>query len=101
MAYEFIEYPKWLHTEGKPSVLVENEAAELLFNEQNDGDPAGSDDDRPALYDQAYVLGVKIDKRWSSTRIKAAIAEVTPDPAPIVADQQPTPDSASPEAPQA
>lgn len=93
MAYEFREYPKWLYPEGKPAVLVDNEAAELLFNEQNDGDPVGADDDRDALYDQASRLNVKIDKRWSSTRIKAAIADAAPvEPPQVVAEPAPVPE---------
>lgn len=91
MAYVFQEYPKWLFPEGKPAVLVENEAAELLFNEQNDGDPSGADDDRDALYDQAAALGLKIDKRWSSTRLKSMIAEETPAAKPVEPEPEPVP----------
>lgn len=59
---DFVEYPKWVS-----NVIVQNaeEEAALL----------GSDnaDERAALIQIAEEKGVKIDKRWSNDKIRAAL----------------------------
>lgn len=59
---EFVEYPKWV---GDVIVNSAEEEAALL----------GSDttDERAALIQIAAEKGVKIDKRWSDDKIRAAL----------------------------
>ena len=59
---EFVEYPKWV---GDALVNSAEEEAALL----------GSDttDERAALLQIAAEKGVKIDKRWSDDKIRAAL----------------------------
>jgi len=64
-AAEFVEYPKWV---GDVLVQSADEESALL----------GSDDaeTRAALLQIAAEKGVKIDKRWSDDKIRAALEAV-------------------------
>jgi hypothetical protein len=59
---EFVEFPKWVG-----DVLVQNAEEESAL--------LGSDttDERAALLQIAAEKGVKIDKRWSDDKIRAAL----------------------------
>lgn len=60
---DFVEYPKWV---GGVIVHSAEEEAALA--------PAGeADDERAALIQIAEEKGVKIDKRWSNDKIRAAL----------------------------
>ncbi|KVR92133.1 hypothetical protein [Burkholderia vietnamiensis] len=59
---DFVEYPKWVG-----DVIVQNaeEEAALLGSDNSD--------ERAALIQIAAEKGVKIDKRWSDDKIRAAL----------------------------
>ncbi|KVF35777.1 hypothetical protein WJ09_09795 [Burkholderia vietnamiensis] len=60
---DFVEYPKWV---GEVIVHSAEEEAALA--------PAvEADDERAALIQIAEEKGVKIDKRWSNDKIRAAL----------------------------
>lgn len=68
-------YPKWVHIEGKPSVLVQNEDEEkALSKPKSSKEEAPVEDDKDALLAQAALLGLTIDKRSGVQKIKDAIA---------------------------
>jgi hypothetical protein len=59
---EFAAYPKWI---GEQLVQSAEEEAALLGSD--------SEDERAALIQIAAEKGVKIDKRWSDEKIRAAL----------------------------
>jgi hypothetical protein len=59
---EFVAYPKWI---GDQLVQSAEEEAALLGSD--------SEDEREALIQIAAEKGVKIDKRWSDDKIRAAL----------------------------
>jgi hypothetical protein len=59
---EFVAYPKWI---GEQLVQSAEEEAALLGSD--------SEDERAALIQIAAEKGVKIDKRWSDEKIRAAL----------------------------
>ena len=61
--YEYQEYPKWV---GDKIVQTAEEEEELLRG-------ADTADERAALLQAAADRGVKVDKRWSDDKIRAAI----------------------------
>jgi hypothetical protein len=79
--YEFREYPMMVYPEGNhrgAGVLVRSD-------EERDhamgGHKVVRDEDRHArLVKVAHVKGVKVDKRWNSDRIAAAITDAGHDP---------------------
>lgn len=86
------EYPKFLHFEGKPSIIAQSKAEEdkLLSGKEvvtanvtrihvdiapiEDRNPVPITSEKDALISQANIRGVKIDKRWGTDKIKAALA---------------------------
>lgn len=78
MAYEYQEYPKWVHPEGKPSLIVQS------YDEEQaalGGDPVVREaDEKVRLLKVGEVKGVKIDKRWSVENMRAAIIGAGFDP---------------------
>jgi hypothetical protein len=92
---EFVEYPKWLHFAGKPSVIVndrEEEKAALSGNPlQAAPEPVrpivnsapvqtlqGVVDERASLLTIAEARGIKIDKRWKTEKIRRTIEAAVP-----------------------
>lgn len=86
---EFVEFPKWVHMPGYPSVIVENEAEEAALRARPGSggvvivipvaSPPASEtptDDRVALLQLAKERGIKADGRWKTDRIKAALEAV-------------------------
>lgn len=69
------EYPKWIHFDRKPSVLVQNADEEnaLVAKSKPVKDEDGADD-KDALLAEAERLGIAIDKRSGVQKIKDAIA---------------------------
>ncbi|EGD06495.1 hypothetical protein B1M_01082 [Burkholderia sp. TJI49] len=65
-APDFIEYPKWVG-----GVLVNSAEEESALAPAVD-----TDDERAALIQIADEKGVKIDKRWSNDKIRAALEAV-------------------------
>lgn len=69
---DFIEYPKWVG-----DVLVQNAEEEAAIAPTAPGDAdAQADDERTALIQIADEKGIKIDKRWSNDKIRAALEAV-------------------------
>lgn len=69
--YTYVEFPKWVHRDGRPSVLVhgkEHEAALLAPTE-----PPTTADDKEILQAQAAELGIDVDRRWSAKRLQSEI----------------------------
>lgn len=72
--YEYQEYPKWVGDK-----IVQNAAEEeaLLAVQDPAGDEAlrGTDtvDERATLMQAAADKGIKVDRRWSDEKIRAAI----------------------------
>jgi hypothetical protein len=72
--YEYQEYPKWVGDR-----IVQNAAEEeaLLAAQDPAGDAAlrnaDTVDQRAALMQAAVDKGIKIDKRWSDDKLRAAI----------------------------
>lgn len=62
-APDFLEYPKWVG-----GVLVHNADEEAALEL-----PVEADDERAALIQIAGEKDVKIDKRWSNDKIRAAL----------------------------
>jgi len=81
------EYPKWVHfTDGRKSVIVHDATQEAALNENGiipakvetvESAPAvslqGEVDERDMLIRLAADRGVKIDKRWNTYKIRAAL----------------------------
>lgn len=59
---EFVEYPKWVG-----DVLVQNAEEEVALLGSDDADT------RAALLQIAVEKGVRVDKRWSDDKIRAAL----------------------------
>lgn len=78
MAYVYQEYPKWVHPEGKPPLIVRDADEEATAM---GGDPVVREaDERKRLLAVAEVKGVKVDRRWSLDNLKAAIIGAGFDP---------------------
>lgn|GEM_PF-3496876 len=68
-APDFLEYPKWVgnvlvHTAEEESALPETAGSNV---------DVAADDERAALIQIAEEKGVRIDKRWSNDKIRAAL----------------------------
>jgi len=81
MTYKFVPYPKWIHHPEHrfPSELVHDEdgEAEVLKRwelTQEDADLA-VDTSRDNLLKRATKLQIKVDQRWSDSRLKRAVEE--------------------------
>lgn len=71
-APDFIEYPKWVG-----DVLVQNAEEEAALGPAAGGNAdTVADDERALLIQIAEEKGVRIDKRWSSDKIRAALEAV-------------------------
>jgi len=68
--YVFVEYPKWLHFEGKPSVLVNTREEEDQATADADQSPS---DERGELMSRCDMRGIKYDKRWGTEKLRAAL----------------------------
>jgi hypothetical protein len=70
--YEFHEYPKRVYPEGGPKdgIRVHNEIEEKAA--MGGVAPVGEEEERAKLIAAADLLGVKVDKRWGSEKLKAA-----------------------------
>lgn len=90
----FVEFPKWIHREGKPSVLAQNaqEEAELLGGNSipqtlaempvenfHPSAPvlSGPNDEREILLQIAKEKNITIDNRWGTKRIRSTIERET------------------------
>ncbi|QQK04766.1 hypothetical protein JFN94_25905 [Burkholderia anthina] len=71
-APDFIEYPKWV---GRVLVHSAEEEAALAQAAAVDADEQ-VDDERTALIQIAEEKGIKIDRRWSNDKIRAALEAV-------------------------
>lgn len=72
--YEYQEYPKWVNDRIVQNA-TEEEALLAAQNPQTDQELRGADtiDQRAALMQAAVDKGIKIDKRWSDDKLRAAI----------------------------
>ena len=68
----FQEFPKWVHCEGKASIVVDDAAAEADFVGVA---PESAPASREGLADAAESLGIKVDKRWSDRRLAQEITK--------------------------
>ncbi|AOJ31419.1 hypothetical protein WJ16_07795 [Burkholderia metallica] len=68
-APDFVEYPKWV---GDVLVHSAEEEAALPTTAGSNADVA-ADDERAALIQIAKEKAVRIDRRWSSDKIRAAL----------------------------
>lgn len=96
---DFVEYPKWVRMEGYADTLAEHaeHEAELLKRPpRGHGAPivpapvqedlvepepkrtlVGANDEREILWQIAQERGLKVDKRWNLTRLRAFIERET------------------------
>ncbi len=101
----FVEYPKWIHMSGYPSIIAADAGAEalLLSRPPKSGDVkvelqsaaaeaiaqpiveppkhilAGVNDEREILFQIAAEKNIKVDKRWKLDRLRATIERETKD----------------------
>jgi len=98
--YVYQEYPKWIHMAGYTSVVVQNAEEEAVlrarppigdkltapvlseviaeFSPKNIHDAPQPLDERSALMKVAEEHGIKIDRRWTTDRIKQTLEEQKP-----------------------
>lgn len=101
---EFVEFPKWVHMAGYPSVIAQDAAEEAVLRARpipsdpvnallqtppetfHAGPPVpppttmlqGSNDAREMLWKIAAEKGIKIDKRWKLPRLTAEMERAVP-----------------------
>lgn len=88
------EFPKWLHFKDGPSVLVQDAAEEAAVL---GGGPApepiaaaveiapvpilvGENNERDMLLQIAEARGIRVDRRWKTPKIRAAVEAASPRP---------------------
>lgn len=89
----FVEWPKWVHRDGQPSVLVANaeEEAAIMSGAKQEAAPevvapvvaaaavlTGSNDEKAILLQIAKEKGIKVDARWRIEKIRAAMEAAQP-----------------------
>lgn len=74
------EFPKWKYHENGESVIVDDTDAETSLGEGWHDLPVEPQEltHRAALLQIAAERGVKVDKRWSDSRIKLALEPMAP-----------------------
>lgn len=77
----YIEFPKWKYHESGDAVVVDDADAETALGDGWHDLPVPPQElsDRQELMAQAAAKGLKIDRRWSDERIKAALAAAPAD----------------------
>lgn len=70
--YSYVEFPKWIDLPDGTQKLVQDEAEEeaVLAGART---RAEEQDERDALLQAAEVRGLKVDRRWSTERVRAAL----------------------------
>lgn len=70
--YQFQSHPKWIDLPDGTQKLVQDEAEEeaVLAGART---RAEEQDERDALLQAAEVRGLKVDRRWSTERVRAAL----------------------------
>ena len=70
----FLEFPKWLHFNGKPSVLVHDAEEEAkIFGETVAPE---TESEKDALLKMAGEKCIQIDKRWGVEKLKSVLGDL-------------------------
>lgn len=70
--YAYVEFPKWIDLADGTQKIVHDEDEENAVL-QGARTAAEAEDERAALLQAAEVRGLKVDKRWSTERVRAAL----------------------------